>query len=313
MTKSFSLLLLITFFNFFYSLFFSYDKEISNSTIVIQQGMKINEISNILYEKKIIKNKSAFKLWIKFNFLERKIKFGEFKLSGKNSIYNVTKKLLSGSFVYRKFTLVEGMYKHELLRILKEIDPGSVINMSDIPDNIIADTYSYVATDTAERILENIKNYSQRFTEDIWKKRNKNIPLKNVNELYILASIVEKETAIKSEKGKIAGVFFNRMKIGMRLQSDPTVEFSITKGERKLGRKLLRKDLKFDSDYNTYMNKGLPPSIICYPGKESLIAVSRPYNSNYLFFVAKNKNGQHYFSVNYKEHLDRIRSIKNAK
>ena len=305
--------MLITFFNLFYYLFFSYDKEISNSTIVIQQGMKIHEISKMLHEKKIIRNKSAFNLWIKLNFLEKKIKFGEFQLSGKNSIYNITKKILSGTFVYRKFTLVEGMYKYELLKILKQIDPNSVVSIYDIPDNIIADTYSYLATDTAERILENIINYSQRFSEDIWEKRDKNIPIKNVDELYILASIVEKETAIKSEKGKIAGVFFNRMSIGMRLQSDPTVEFSITKGEKKLGRKLLRKDLKFDSEYNTYMNKGLPPSIICYPGKESLIAVSRPYNSNYLFFVAKNKNGQHYFSVNYKEHLERIRSIKNAK
>jgi UPF0755 protein len=267
----------------------------------------------MLHEKKIIRNKSAFNFWIKLNFLEKKIKFGEFQLSGKNSIYNITKKLLSGTFVYRKFTLVEGMYKYELLKILKQIDPNSVVSIYDIPDNIIADTYSYLATDTAERILENIINYSQRFSEDIWEKRDKNIPIKNVDELYILASIVEKETAIKSEKGKIAGVFFNRMSIGMRLQSDPTVEFSITKGVKKLGRKLLRKDLKFDSEYNTYMNKGLPPSIICYPGKESLIAVSRPYNSNYLFFVAKNKNGQHYFSVNYKEHLERIRSIKNAK
>ena len=86
--------------------------------------------------------------------------------------------------------------------------------------------------------------------------------------MYILASIVEKETAIKREKGKIAGVF-NRMKIGMRLQSDPTVEFSITMGQKKLGRKLLRKDLRFVSEYNTYMNKGLPPSVICYPGKRS--------------------------------------------
>ena len=313
MTKSFSFLLLITFFNLFYYLFFSYDKEISNSTIVIQQGMKIHEISKMLYEKKIIRNKSAFNLWIKLNFLEKKIKFGEFQLSGKNSIYNITKKLLSGTFVYRKFTLVEGMYKYELLKILKQIDPNSVVSIYDIPDNIIADTYSYLATDTAERILENVINYSQRFSKDIWEKRDQNIPIKNIDELYILASIVEKETAIKSEKGKIAGVFFNRMSIGMRLQSDPTVEFSITKGVKKLGRKLLRKDLKFDSEYNTYMNKGLPPSIICYPGKESLIAVSRPYNSNYLFFVAKNKNGQHYFSVNYKEHLERIRSIKNAK
>ncbi len=312
MTRSFGFLLLVTFFNLFYYLFFSYDKKINNKTIIIQQGMKINEISSMLYSKKIIKNKFAFNLWIKFNFLEKKIKFGEFQISGKNSIYNVTKKLLKGKFVYRKFTLVEGMYKYELLRFLREIDPNSTINITDIPDNIIADTYSYVATDTAERILENIINYSQRFSESIWEKRDKNIPLKNVDELYILASIVEKETANKSEKGKIAGVFYNRIKIGMRLQSDPTVEFSITKGEKKLGRKLLRKDLKFDSEYNTYMNKGLPPSIICFPGKESLIAVSRPYNSNYFFFVAKNKNGQHYFSVDYKDHLERIRSIKNA-
>ena len=103
------------------------------------------------------------------------------------------------------------------------------------------------------------------------------------------------------------------MKIGMRLQSDPTVEFSITMGQKKLGRKLLRKDLRFVSEYNTYMNKGLPPSVICYPGKEALIAVSRPYNSNYLYFVSKQKDGEHYFSTNYKDHLERIRSIKSAK
>ena len=77
-------------------------------------------------------------MWIKFNFLEKKIKFGEFQISGKNSIYNVTKKLLKGKFVYRKFTLVEGMYKYELLRFLREIDPNSTINITDIPDNIIA-------------------------------------------------------------------------------------------------------------------------------------------------------------------------------
>ena len=275
--------------------------------------MKINEVSRLLHEKKIIQSQLAFKTWIKLNFLEKKIKYGEFQISGKNSVYNVTKKILSGKYVYRKFTLVEGMYKNELLGFLKKIDPDSSIEINDIPDNLVADTYSYVITDSAFRILENIRIYSQKFSERIWDKRDKNIPLKNINEMYILASIVEKETAIKIEKGKIAGVFFNRMKIGMRLQSDPTVEFSITMGQKKLGRKLLRKDLRFVSEYNTYMNKGLPPSVICYPGKEALIAVSRPYNSNYLYFVSKQKDGEHYFSTNYKDHLERIRSIKSAK
>ena len=313
MTKGFFFLTLITLCNLFHFLFFSFNKEIKSTSIVIKKGMKLNEISKMLYKKNIINNEFAFKTWIKLNFLEKKIKFGEFEISGSNSIVNITKKLSSGKFVYRKFTLVEGMYKYDLLGILKNIDPNSKLKITDIPDDIVAETYSYVVTDSAKRILENIISYSKKFTERIWIDRDINIPLKNTNELYILASIVEKETALKSEKNKIAGVFYNRMRIGMRLQSDPTVEFSITEGKEKLGRKLLRKDLKIISEYNTYMIKGLPPAVICFPGKESLTAVTQPYNSNYLYFVSKKKNGQHYFSNTYKEHLERIRSIKNEK
>ena len=116
----------------------------------------------------------------------------------KNSVYNVTKNFIR-KYVYRKFTLVEGMYKNELLGFLKKIDPDSSIEINDIPDNLVADTYSYVITDSAFRILENIRIYSQKFSERIWDKRDKNIPLKNINEMYILASIVEKETAIKEK------------------------------------------------------------------------------------------------------------------
>lgn len=313
MVKNLSFLVLIVFCNVFHYLFFSHNKEFKTTTVIIEQGMKINEISEMLYKKKLINSEFVFDIWIKLNFLEKKIRFGEFQIIGKNSIYNIAKTLTSGKFVYRKFTLVEGMYKYQLIEFLNKIDPSTSLKVTDIPDNLIADTYSYVVTDSAERVLENLTNFSKKISERIWEERDKNIPLQNIEEMYILASIVEKETAIKSEKGKIAGVFFNRMKIGMRLQSDPTVEFSITRGKKKLGRKLLRKDLKFSSEYNTYVNKGLPPSTICYPGKESLIAVSRPYNSNFLYFVSKNKNGQHYFSTSYKQHLERIKSIKNAK
>ena len=194
--------------------------------------MKINEISEMLYKNKLINSEFAFDLWIKLNFFEKKIRFGEFQIIGKNSIYNIAKTLTSGKFVYRKFTLVEGMYKYQLLEFLNKIDPSTSLKVTDIPDNLIADTYSYVVTDSAERVLENLTNFSKKISERIWKERDKNIPLKNIEEMYILASIVEKETAIKSEKGKIAGVFFNRMKIGMRLQSDPTVEFSITRKKK---------------------------------------------------------------------------------
>ena len=313
MYKELIFLSFLILFNIFYSLFFSYDKNIEKVSFIIEPGMKLNEISEQLYYEGIISNKFAFKLWNKINFLERKIKYGEFYIEGRNSIYNVTNKLSSGQKVYRKITLIEGSSKYDLLKILKEIDPKSSLKLYDIPDMIIADTYNYTVTDDSRRILDYMIKTSKRFSENIWEERNKEIPLNKISEMYILASIVEKESALKSEKNKIAGVFFNRINLGMRLQSDPTVEFAITMGEKKLDRKLLRKDLKIDSEYNTYMISGLPPSIICFPGKDSLVAVSKPYKSDFLYFVSKRRNGEHFFSTTYKEHLKRIREVKNVK
>ena len=313
MYKELIFLSFLILFNIFYSLFFSYDKNIEKVSFIIEPGMKLNEISEQLYYEGIISNKFAFKLWNKINFLERKIKYGEFYIEGRNSIYNVTNKLSSGQKVYRKITLIEGSSKYDLLKILKEIDPKSSLKLYDIPDMIIADTYNYTVTDDSRRILDYMIKTSKRFSKNIWEERNKEIPLNKISEMYILASIVEKESALKSEKNKIAGVFFNRINLGMRLQSDPTVEFAITMGEKKLDRKLLRKDLKIDSEYNTYMISGLPPSIICFPGKDSLVAVSKPYKSDFLYFVSKRRNGEHFFSTTYKEHLKRIREVKNVK
>ena len=287
MYKELIFLSFLILFNIFYSLFFSYDKNIEKVSFIIEPGMKLNEISEQLYYEEIISNKFAFKLWNKINFLERKIKYGEFYIEGRNSIYNVTNKLSSGQKVYRKITLIEGSSKYDLLKILKEIDPKSSLKLYDIPDMIVADTYNYTVTDDSRRILDYMIETSKRFSKNIWEERNKEIPLNKISEMYILASIVEKESALKSEKNKIAGVFFNRINLGMRLQSDPTVEFAITMGEKKLDRKLLRKDLKIDSEYNTYMISGLPPSIICFPGKDSLVAVSKPYKSDFLYFVSK--------------------------
>ena len=167
-------MILVTLFNVLYYLFFSFNKEIKTTSIIIEQGMKLDEISEMCYtKKKIIDNEFAFKTWIKLNFLEKKIKFGEFEISGKNSIFNITRKLSSAKFVFRKFTLVEGMYKYDLLKFLKKVDPTSNLNISDIPDNLIADTYSFVVTDSANRILENIIDHSQKFSRVFGRKGTK--------------------------------------------------------------------------------------------------------------------------------------------
>ena len=121
-----------------------------------------------------------------------------------------------------------------------------------------------------------LKSYQKTFLIKFGRREIPTIPLKSINEMFILASIVEKETAIKNEKPLISGVFYNRLKKNMRLQSDPTVIYSITEGKYRLKRKLTRKDLKFKSVHNTYVNKGLPPSIIGFPGKDSLLSTSLP-------------------------------------
>ena len=143
--------------------------------------------------------------------------------------------------------------------------------------------------------------------------RDQSIPLRNLDEVFILASVVEMETSLSHEKPIISGVFFNRLNKKMRLQSDPTVLFSITKGKSKLERQLTRKDLKYKSPYNTYRVKGLPPSIICFPGRDSVVSVTQPLKSDLLYFVAKNYNGEHYFSSSYKEHLRNVEAARNEK
>jgi UPF0755 protein len=312
-SKATAFFLFIILLNFFSILIFDKYKSYDKSTVIIKPGMNLEEISEKLFSQKIIQNPNLFKIWVKISFSEKKLRYGEFIFEKSNSIYDVTKKLINGDVVFRKLTIIEGSYKYELLNILKEIDPQSSLEYHDVSDLIIADTYSYQVTDSAEKILSDIKKLSKDFSHKIWSERDTSIPLKSISEMFILASIVEKETAIKNEKPLISGVFYNRLKKNMRLQSDPTVIYSITQGKYRFKRKLTRKDLKFKSLHNTYVNKGLPPSIIGFPGKDSLLSTSLPKKSNLLYFVAKNEGGEHYFSSNYKQHLKNIKASKDEK
>lgn len=273
--------------------------------------MQLNQISSILKENNLIKNKFIFESWIKINFLEKKLKYGEYLFINEVSIYSIQKKLVEGKSLNRKITIVEGWSKKDLLLYLNNLSIREKLRIENIPDNIVADTYFYKVSDNPMQILDIIISKSNDISSKIWEERDETIPLKNISEMFILASIVEKETSLKKERSIISGVFYNRIEKKMRLQSDPTVVYAITLGKRKMERNLSRKDLKIDSKYNTYVNKGLPPSPICFPGVESLQGTAKPYKSNYLYFVSNNLNGGHYFSSNYKEHLEFIKSKKS--
>ena len=128
----------------------------------------------------------------------------------------------------------------------------------------------------------------------------------------ILASIIEKETGVSEERGLVASVFANRLRKGMRLQTDPTVIYALTGGKAELGRPLTRKDLELDNPYNTYRYYGLPPSPICNPGKASLYAAAHPELTDYLYFVASG-NGGHNFAASLDQHNRNVGNWKRRR
>ena len=184
-------------------------------------------------------------------------------------------------------------------------------DVQEIPPNgtLMPNTYHYSLGDTRQSIVKRMAESMQKKTAEIWEKRAKNLPFSTLEEAITLASIVEKETSVASERPLIASVFVNRLRKGMRLQSDPTVIYAITDGKYDLKRKLLYKDLRVSHPYNTYTNYGIPPSPICNPGSESIEAVLNPADTDYLYFVANNKGG-HSFSNNYRQHTNNVNKLR---
>lgn len=306
----FALVLII---NIFFELFFKDYELKNNKKIIIEQGMSLSDVSNLLKNNNIIKSKLAFKIWIKVNFVETKIRFGEYQFENGVSVNKIVKKLKKGDFFFRKLTIVEGSTKFDLLDKIRRIYPDQKIELNEMSDFFVADTYYYNVAESANELIENISKSSSEILNKLWSQRDEELPLKNIEEVFILSSIIEKETSLDYEKKKVAGVFYNRLKKGMRLQSDPTVIFSITKGKKKFNRKLLRKDLKYKSPFNTYLNKGLPPLPICFPGKKSIEATLNPDQNEYFYFVADPKINGHIFSKHYHQHLKTIKKIREYK
>lgn len=163
---------------------------------------------------------------------------------------------------------------------------------------LFPETYHYTAGSSDLDLLQRAYQQMQKKLGTIWSERSAELPLESPYELLILASIVEKESGVHSEKGKIASVFINRLKRGMRLQADPTVIYAL---REKYSGSLTRRDLSFQSKYNTYLVNGLPPTPIAMPGERSLHAVARPEGTTYLYFVA-NGSGGHTFSSTLSGH-----------
>ena len=175
------------------------------------------------------------------------------------------------------------------------------ITVAAAEGELLPETYSFEYGDSRNSIVIQAQKAMTRVLDQAWADRNQAVPLKDKRQLLTLASIVEKETGVPEERGLVASVFANRLVKGMKLQTDPTVIYALTKGQSDLGRSLKRADLNVDSPYNTYKYYGLPPAPICNPGIEAIRAAANPEDSDYLYFVASG-NGGHNFSTSLAQH-----------
>lgn len=281
--------------------------------VLVSEGNGTSSVADILYKENVINKPWLFKLAARFMKLDKKLKAGEYHFAPSISMFDVIQKLANGSVVYRKITLAEGLTTIQMLQIINEEEmlTGN-ITLTPKDGELLPETYTFMRGDTRDSIVLQAQNAMKNAVDIAWNHRDDKLPLKNINELLVLASIIEKETSIDSERTLVSSVFVNRLIKGMKLQTDPTVIYALTLGKKDLGRLLTRKDLLIDSPYNTYKYYGLPPTPICNPGKASIDAAANPDISNFLYFVADGKGG-HNFAKTLKEHNNNVRAWKKIK
>ena len=272
----------------------------------IPSGSSSSIIANILYENNLILNPLLFKTYSRFTSSDNSFKAGEYFIDTPESINSLISKIVLGDFFYRKLTLLPGSSLEDVMKLrylegLKD-DLGNEFKLSLKQKGIILeegifypDTYYYLKGETFSSILIKSHQKWKENYENLWEQRRANLPYKRLMDAITLASIIEKEGL---EKEKIAGVFLNRLEVGMKLQSDPTVIYSLGK---KFDGDLKRKDLRVRNPYNTYRYKGLPPGPISLVSEESLKAALNPLETEYLYFVSMG-NGYHKFSKTLSEH-----------
>lgn len=285
--------------------------EQEGKTIVIPEGAGFNKIVDILYDNNIINHPFIFKIGVYFQRNVKNLQAGQYRFLPSDTIAKIAKKIAIGDVLIHKITIPEGMRISDVLKLIDEApDLEGALPMEVTQEgSILPDTYFYHYKDQREDLLQRMKKSLQFFIEYQWQIKQEGNNLKTPQEVIILASIIEAEAAVDSERREISAVFHNRLAKNMRLQSDPTVIYALLDGQGKLDRPLLLKDLKINSPFNTYVNNGLPPLPINNPGKASIFAALNPAPSKSLFFVAAG-NGEHLFADNYPDHLENVKKYR---
>ena len=272
----------------------------------LPKGQGVIRTAFELERQGFITNQNIFKLGVKISGYERRLQAGEFLIPAGSSMFDIMMTLSSDKVIQHRLTIVEGWTSWQIVDYLNAIE-NMTNAITDLPreGSILPETYLYTKNTDRHEVIRRMQMRQRDLLESIWEKRDKGLPFQSVEEAIILASIVERETAIEQERAHIAGVFINRLRRKMRLQTDPTVIYGLNR-RGFLNRPIYKSDLKSNNPYNTYRIKGLPPTAIAHPGRASIEAVLHPMRSNDLYFVADGTGG-HTFSSSLREHLNKVK------
>jgi UPF0755 protein len=285
------------------------------TNVLIAPKTSTHDIAVTLRGAGVVANALLYEGEIHLQGQAAKVKAGEYAIPAHASMADVTAIMVLGKSVQHKLTVAEGLtsdmaYKLVVANPVLVGDAGP----EPVEGALLPETYLFTRGTTRREILIRMEKAETKFLAQQWASRADGLPFATPAQAVILASIVEKETALPEERRHVAAVFLNRLKTGMKLQSDPTIIYGISKGY-PLGRPIYESEIEGATPYNTYVIPGLPSAPICDPGKDSLAAVLRPENSNDLYFVANGKGG-HVFAATEAEHSRNVaawRAIERAK
>ncbi len=273
-------------------------------TVMVRPSTSLREIADLLERRGLITNSRIFQIGVRAHGNAGTLKAGEYEVRAGASMHSIMELMKSGRSVLYSLTVPEGVTVHEVMRRVAENKELVGEMPEEYPPEgwIIADTQRFSRGTTRRELIEKMVADQKRLVESIWARRRPDLPIKDINEFVTLASIVEKETGRADERTRVAAVFINRLRKGMRLQSDPTVIYAAYGGAGKPADKpIYRSDLDRDSPYNTYLNAGLPPTPIANPGRAALEAVANPSQTDEYYFVADGTGG-HAFARTLEEH-----------